>query len=308
MDKVLLIDGLNFIWKANISFGFKNQDHNICNEQCNHKIKQKPHCLCGQEWLTDLSRCFSQGDTDYILIFNFFRNLRSIIDEFRPDKCFFVLEGHPQFRYDIYPEYKANRIIKTASKKDSQEKFNNSKREIIRLLKFLPITCARASAYECDDVIATLCDNMKEESITVISNDSDYIQLLQKNYKSCKIYNSIKKEFMQSPNYHYVAWKCLNGDKSDNIKGLLTTKKAINTVSDPQLFKKFMAVEENRANFSINKELIEFRKVPEEEIEFSEGYRDFESLKNQFVQMKFESIVNDQNWKNYCNTFNCIKY
>jgi 5'-3' exonuclease len=264
--------------------------------------------MCGQQWLTDLSRCFSQGDIDYVLIFNFFRNLRAIIDEFKPHKCFFVLEGHPQFRYDLYPEYKANRIIKTASKKDTYEKFNNSKREIIRLLNHLPITRARASAYECDDVIATLCENMKDESLIIISNDSDYIQLLQRDYRSCKIYNSIKKEFMKAPDYPYVAWKSLNGDKSDNIKSLLTPKKAVNVITNPSLFKEFMSNEENRSNFSINKDLIEFRSVPEDEIEITDGIKNFNSLKEEFIQMRFESLVEEFTWRNYCNTFNYLKF
>lgn len=310
MDKILLIDGLNAIWRATISFGPPKQKHQECIEVCNHKLanNNESHCTCGQSWNHNDGRCFSQANEDYVIIFNFFRNLRPIIEQFSPDKCFFVLEGHPQFRYDLFAEYKANRIVKTAAKQESFDKFHYSKKEIIRLLNFLPITIARAEHYECDDVIATLCNNMQEEHLTVLSNDSDYIQLLQRGYKACQIFNPIKKEFMEAPDYPYVAWKCLNGDKSDNIPSLLKPKKALDTVLDPAKFEKFLSLEENRANFSINRQLIEFRSVPENEISISEGNKNFNHLKDEFQNMKFESMLNDKTWSKFCSTFDCIKY
>lgn len=275
MDKVLLIDGHNLMWRACVKFGVPPVEG---------------------------------VDDSIIFTFNFFRNLRPLIEDFAPEKCFFVLEGHPQFRYDLFADYKANRIIKQASKQDSNEKFLKAKDIIVPLLQHLPITICRATAYEADDVVATLCENMKDESLTILSNDSDYIQLLQRGYTSLQIYNPIKKTFMEAPPYPYVAWKCLNGDKSDNIPALLKPKKAIDTITNPDLFKKFMEVEENRANFTVNRQLIEFRAVPEEEIILKDGVRDFSGLRNHFIQMKFESIINDKSWEKYYKTFDCLKY
>ena len=311
MDKIVLVDFLNFLWRANVGFGFQKQNHELCiNYSCSHKLKQdnKQHCTCGQEWIQDDGRCFSQANENYVLIFNFFRNLRPIIEQFSPDKCFFVLEGHPQFRYELFADYKANRIIKTSSKKEEMAKFHASKDEVIRLLQHLPVTIVKAAHYECDDVIATLCDNLKDEDLTIISNDSDYLQLLQRGYKSCKIFNSIKKEFMQAPDYPYVIWKSLNGDKSDNIPPILKPKKALDTAKSPILFSKFLELEENRANFSVNRQLIEFRPVPEDEIEVREGVQDFNKLRVEFQNMKFDSITNDKSWNKYCETFSCLKY
>jgi 5'-3' exonuclease len=308
MDKILLIDAHNQIWRASINFGPNKQKHVQCTEQCNHKLADQAHCNCGQVWRLDYDLCVSQTEQDYVLIFNFFRSLRYMIEMFTPDKCFFVLEGHPQFRYDLFADYKANRIVKQASKQDTLDHFHKSKKEIIRLMQLLPITTVKASQYECDDVIATLCENMKEEHLTVLSNDSDYIQLLQRGYSNCQIFNPIKKEFMKAPEYPYVAWKSLNGDKSDNIPGLLKTKKALETSLNPSLFEKFLSSEENRSNFSINRQLIEFRNVPEDEIELFEGIQNFSALKEEFQKMKFESIINEKSWNKFCSTFNCLKY
>ena len=258
MDRILLIDAMNAIWRASTVFGPQKSTHTMCSGCDNFGIwgstSHPYHCVCGKEWDLLTDKCEATPNADFIVIFNFFRNLRPIIEDISPDKCFFVLEGHPQFRYDLYSEYKANRIIKEASKKETKEKLYRCKDEIVRLMQYLPITCCKAEAYEADDVVATLCENMKEEDITILSNDSDYIQLLQKGYKHCQIYNPIKKETMEAPPYPYVAWKCLVGDKADNIPALLKPKQVLRTLNDPGIFAQFMAVEENRSRFNINRQ------------------------------------------------------
>lgn len=275
MDKILLIDLANNLYRACVKFG---------------------------------TPPVQDVDDSIIFTFNFFRNLRPIIEQFSPDKVFIVGEGHPQFRYDLYSEYKANRIIKTASKQESKDKFNKTMDIVLPLLAYLPITIARAANYEADDTIGTLCDNMRDEDLTVLSSDTDFIQLLQRGYKHIQIYNPIKKVFVEAPPYLYGMHKALVGDTSDNIKRLVSAKKALGYCTDPALFAKFMDVEENRASFVINKRLIDFASVPEEEIELKEGIRDFDSLKKSFDEMKFASITKKETWEKYVNTFDCIKY
>jgi 5'-3' exonuclease len=295
MDKVLFIDGHNFIWRANITFG----------GSVKHVPTIEGKCLCKAPWNEEEQFCYGEK---YSVIYNFFRNLRPIIEQFSPDKCFFVLEGHPQFRYDLYGDYKANRLIKNASRQEDQTKFFRNKDIIVSLLPHLPITLARAADYEADDTIASLCDNLKTEDLSIISTDTDYIQLLQRGYPYIRIYNPIKKVDIEAPSYPYVAWKCLNGDTSDNIPALLKPKKALDTINDPELFKKFLETEENRANFNINRQLIEFRPIPEEQIQLQEGQRNFQFLHDAFAQMKFDSMVRPESWSKYIKTFNCIKY
>lgn len=305
MDKVLIMDGMNAIHRANISFGPPRKHDTCLNQFCSHKLLNEHviHCLCGARWDNE-NKCYGKKFT---LIFNFFRNLRPLIEDGNPDKFYFVLEGRPQFRYDLFPDYKANRIIKQASKQEAMDKINLDKNEIIRLLQYLPVTIIRAANYEADDVISTLVENMKDEDITVISNDSDYIQLLQKGYKHLTIFNPIKKEVMEAPIYPYIAWKALNGDKSDSIPGILKPAKALKTINDPELFEKFMEINENKCNFNINRQLIEFRSVPEDDLIIKDCVANFELLKQEFIKMDFQSIVNEDSWNKYVNTFKYIK-
>jgi len=311
MDKILLIDGMNALYRASVSFGPPKIQHQYCTD-CDkfislHQLGQ-PHCICGGAWFMLEDKCEKSSNEDYVIVYNFFRSLRATIEKFNPDKCFFVLEGHPQFRYDLFTDYKANRLVKTASKQSAREKVFKCKDEVVKLLQYLPITICKADAFEADDVIATLCEGMRDEELIVLSNDSDYIQLLQRGYKNCQVFNPIKKEYMQAPVYPYVAWKCLAGDKADNIPSLLKPKKVELAMKDPEVLRQFLSIEENRSNFSINKQLIEFRSVPEDDIIFVEGFQNFDQLKKEFIRMEFESIINDLSWEKFKSTFDCLKY
>jgi 5'-3' exonuclease len=302
MDKILLIDFYNQLHRANIGFSFKKK------EPVSDPNADDGWTMRGDSYPINQIKVEPPSD-DYIVVFNFFRNLRPLIELFSPDKCYVVLEGHPQFRYDLFADYKANRIIKRAAKtQEEHDKFSFARDEVIKLLQHFPITIACATKYEADDTIATLCENMKEEELTVLSGDTDYIQLLQRGYQSCQIYSPIKKTFMEPPNYSYVAWKSLAGDKSDNIPSLLSPKKALNTVNDPTLFEQFLSVPENKANFNINRALIDFQYVPEEEITLQDGVKDFVKVKEEFNRMKFASITNDNSWEKYNRTFDCLRY
>jgi len=260
---------------------------------------------------------FPFNDGDYTVVFNFCRNMRPLIELFSPHKIFFVFEGHPKFRHDIYAEYKANRIVKTASenmteaekiKQSEMTDFYRQAQIVISLLKFFPVALAKANDYEADDTIATICEDLKDEDITIISSDTDFIQLLQKGYNNIKLYNPIRKEFLSAPDYPYVVWKSLAGDKTDNIPKILTEAKAIKMCSDPAKLNQFLSVEENRALFSINKKLIEFASVPREELIIDNGVSDFDKVKEDFTFMEFNSIINDKSWLKYINTFNCVKF
>jgi len=273
-DHIMIVDFSNMAWRANMSWGKDKTDEKSQN----------------------------------VMVYNFFRNLRPLVEMFAPSKIFMVLEGYPRHRYEIFSDYKANRIVKTASTKEVHDNFHVNKKEILRLLKYLPVTTCRAANYEADDVISSLCNNLREENLTVISNDTDYIQLLQRGYSNIRIYNPMKKKYQEAPAYHYLAWKSLRGDPSDNIPGLMSDAKAESLVKTPSLLKKWMDVEENRANFSINRSLIEFAEVPMEEIEMEEGEANFPLLREEFSKMEFDSFMKDSTWQKFCQTFKTIKF
>ena len=60
----------------------------------------------------------------------------------------------------------------------------------------------------------------KGDDVTIISSDSDFTQLLNSFEENFRIYNPVKKSFVEKPDYDYVTWKALRGDPTDNIAGI----------------------------------------------------------------------------------------
>lgn len=252
----------------------------------------------------------TKGLGDYIIVFNFFRNLRSLIEELKPNKIFACLEGSNNFRYKLFEGYKANRIIKegAAKTKEENEDFRRQKDIILDLLQYLPIDQVKADGFECDDVINTLAADLKDEEIIIVSNDQDLQQILQKGYKNAKIYNPFKKQFIEPPSYFVLTFKALFGDKSDNIPGIIGKKKAIELTEDPEKLKTFLAEsDERKIAFSDNIELIRLRSIPFDDLQFIEGKTNWTYLKIKFEEFEFKTIVRYEYWQKFKKTFEEVK-
>jgi hypothetical protein len=78
-------------------------------------------------------------------------------------------------------------------------------------------------------------------------------------------------------------------------------------VSDPDELQEFFTSEENRANFNLNRELIELKIIDDDKLEFSEYETNFDLLKEEFVRMEFNSILDKHSWKKFCNTFTDLR-
>src|SRR4029077_2397043 len=119
MDKVLIIDFLNFVHKGNIKFKSNGEEQN------------------------------------FTVVFNFFRNLRALIEQLNPTKVFLCKEGNNNFRYGLLPTYKANRIVKTGNEKKAKadDNFILQINKIQQLCRLLPIEQCRSNNFEADDVI-----------------------------------------------------------------------------------------------------------------------------------------------------------
>lgn len=268
MDKILLVDYLNLVHRSNIRFGPPEPDK-----------------------------------VSYAIVYNFVRSLRAVVEKFEPQKVFVCFEGSKNFRYALFQDYKANRIIKRAS---SAAKEVDRQRDIItNLLQYLPVTTALADRFEADDVVSALCQNLKNEEVIILSSDSDFIQLLQnKEIPNVKLFNPALKDFVSPPSHHYLGCKILAGDKkTDNIPGLMSLKKATEMIQNPKLLEEFLSVEENRAAFNLNKKLIELAPIPENELILTDGNFDLKALREEFARMEFKTILTDKYWATFSETF-----
>lgn len=244
---------------------------------------------------------------EYSAIFNFFRGLRPLIEKFDPDLCYFVLEGKPLKRLSILPEYKGQRVY------NDDDNFNVQRNTIIELMKkYFPIKTVFHPGYECDDVIGYLSNKyQKENKVTIISSDTDFIQLISENVD---LYNPVKKELVQEFNVDYVSWKALRGDTSDNIQGFkgIGDKRARALQEDSKKLKDFLDIGDNRDKFLKNIELIKLHDLDKDKESDNIMYFDipetncWNELKHLFDETyNFKSMVKtEKTWNNYTKTFN----
>ena len=104
------------------------------------------------------------------------------------------------------------------------------KYQLQRLLGYLancPVTIATIDKIEADDSIAYICKQiLKDSNCFIMSSDKDFLQLVndkitvwsptKKKYYFSK---DVKDEFDLRPE-NYIIYKCLTGDKGDNVPGI----------------------------------------------------------------------------------------
>ena len=261
MQTILLIDFNNFVWKGCVDFKGSN-------------------------------------DQSYVVVFNFFRNLVSLIKQFYPTKIFLCGEGGKTFRHDLYSGYKANRLIKLAEemKPANKDKFYKQLNIIWDISEYFPFQRVFANGFEADDVIYALMSDLKNEDVVIVSNDSDFIQILQKKdfAKTANIYNPFTHQYVEAPKYHYLTYKICAGDKADNIPAILSAKKAEKLASDPKSLASFLDKSpENLANYNLNKALIELTDISLDKLTFLPYNIDYEIVAREFAKMKFNSFLRD---------------
>jgi len=155
--------------------------------------------------------------------FGVMKMTRNIIKKFRPYKVVIAWDiGRSKERIELYSEYKANRINRDP---EMREHIQRQRRDCQRLFDSLPVRQIAVPGVEADDVIGVLCEKLTGPKV-VLSNDHDFIQLVRKDVKlwlpKQEKLLSVKTvdDFLGFPVKHYVLWKSMVGDSSDNIKGI----------------------------------------------------------------------------------------
>lgn len=248
------------------------------------------------------------------VVFNFMRNFRALVEQFNPSRVYFVLEGRAQQRRDLLPEYKANRTVDPNTKEAKElEKFFVQVNEVVGLLKEnFPISVVRHPDFECDDTIYNLIKRATPVVDWVVaSNDSDFTQLLNE-FPNVKLWNPMKKNFVETPEYNYVTWKALRGDGSDNISGIpgVGDKTALALATDATKLTDFLSADgSNLEIFERNLTLIKFIEWTEEQagkMTCSLPQKNWEPLRQTFEKYDFKSLLKEDAWNKFTQTFETL--
>ena len=152
----------------------------------------------------------------------------SYVTKFNPDKTIFVWDEKKDYQVNDrkiqFEDYKGNRSS------DASPHQNNT--AIRTLLGHLGISSIYPRQLEADDIVSYICRFTEGKKI-IISVDKDFLQLIN---SDVIFYDPIRKEEYTLENFEsktgssnteeWLVFKCLVGDKSDNVPGVFGKVKA----------------------------------------------------------------------------------
>jgi 5'-3' exonuclease len=172
------------------------------------------------------------------------------------------------WRTKLYPEYKGTR----RSNMDIDPSFIQTYTTIIpRFIEKGSKLVVEKNA-EADDVASVLAKHIKannvDANITVITNDNDYLQLIQERICICNLQNKDLCARVKENPENELLMKILMGDVSDNIKGIMgkSGKRLANKyIRDKELLKERMKEDEEfKIGYILNETLVDFNKIPDD--------------------------------------------
>jgi 5'-3' exonuclease len=174
------------------------------------------------------------------------------------------------WRNEIFPEYKGNRQ-KCVANLDPLI-FTQTYTEILpELISKYGIHVIEHDCAESDDIIAVICQTIQRNEVnskvTILSLDTDFLQLLNPNIDilDFNLKSISEKAQIQKVLDIYLLWKIIQGDKSDNIPAIAERIGAVSAESlarNPIVLEKKLQDEITKKNYERNKTLISFECIP----------------------------------------------
>jgi len=153
---------------------------------------------------------------------SFNQKLSGFLSKFHWDELWFVLDSRPQYKYDLYPDYKSGR----------KRMDFDPKTAIFDLLKSWNSNMLVAKGFEADDGIATFA-TQSEGDVLILSSDKDLWQLLNRPqtwifsmYNNQYITPDALSEAFELDSFKHISlYKTLWGDSGDSVPNLAPRQK-----------------------------------------------------------------------------------
>jgi 5'-3' exonuclease len=124
---------------------------------------------------------------------------------------------------------------------------------------------------EADDVIAVLANKLynqdKNRLIVIISNDNDYLQLVNDKTLIWSLQNKLLNSKVETTSQEMLMRKILRGDEGDNIPsivGNMSEKEITELIQNREKFELWLNTSDKRKLFENNQKLIDFNFIPDE--------------------------------------------
>jgi len=172
-----------------------------------------------------------QGNLDFE--HDYVRTVKSLAKSYDCGEVVVLGDGGSTYRKELYPEYKQNRKDRYAEQTPEEEaeflEFLQEFGVTMNKCKYEGFLTLKYQGVEADDIAALICQNRENlgiENIWLISSDKDWDLLVDENIsrfstvtrKETTVHNW-DEHYDFDPSY-YLTFKCLTGDKGDNVPGV----------------------------------------------------------------------------------------
>ena len=171
-----------------------------------------------------------QGVTDFK--HDYVRTVESLAKSYNAGTIVIAADGGSSYRKDIFPEYKANRKVKYAEQTPQEEKefamfmaeFSNT---LTLLKEKYPVF--QFKGVEADDIAAYITQHLDDYGLDecwMVSSDRDWDLLISDRVSR---FSTVTRKEITLDNWDehydfdvsdYITFKCLCGDKGDNVPGI----------------------------------------------------------------------------------------
>ena len=232
-----------------------------------------------------------QGVTDFK--YDYARTVESLAKSYNAGTIIITADGGSSYRKAIFPEYKANRKEKYAEQTPQEEKeFEMFMAEFSNTLTLLKEkhTVLQFKGVEADDIAAYISMNLDKfnfDECWMVSSDRDWDLLI--NDRVSRFSTVTRKEVtLDTWDEHYdfevedyITFKCLTGDKGDNVPGIpgIGPKRAVDLMQQygsvfdiydsipiEGKYKYIQSLNENAEQLLVNVELMDLVTYSEEAI------------------------------------------
>ena len=161
--------------------------------------------------------------------YDYIRTIESLAKSYKAGTIIVCADGGSSYRKEIFPEYKANRKERFADQTEQEAKefemFMAEFQDTLTLIKEkYPVFHFRG--VEADDIAAYITQNIDYDECWLISSDKDWDLLISD--KVSRFSTVTRKETtVHNWDEHYdfeiedfISFKCLTGDKGDNVPGV----------------------------------------------------------------------------------------
>ena len=161
--------------------------------------------------------------------YDYIRTIESLAKSYKAGTIIVCADGGSSYRKEIYPEYKANRKERYAEQTEQEAKefemFMAEFQDTLTLIK-QKYPVFHFKGVEADDIAAYITKNFDFDDCWLISSDKDWDLLI--NDKVSRFSTVTRKETtVHNWDEHYdfdrddyITFKCLTGDKGDNVPGV----------------------------------------------------------------------------------------